>query len=233
MLCTPPEAVSTACKAVEYILHLNKLIAENRSGEDKFLLSGWLTINYAFLRTEREGIEDLVHASTGQGSNSIEDEEASARRKYGFLLDLTNYWLRMFREKEKLHIVRANIEYSKLGNRWQAVKSLLYVIRNSVDRKTVYSSLLLFREIESRFEESSEEQQDEMDFNPQVRLKFESLSADFIKKILGFVSIYRNLWENLYQSNPSRKGLHQASIRVRDSLQDIERRYSELERVEK
>jgi hypothetical protein len=51
----------------------------------------------------------MVHANADSGSCSIEDEEDISRREYRFLLELTDYWLRMFREKEMLHLVRANI----------------------------------------------------------------------------------------------------------------------------
>jgi len=130
LLSTQIDKVAHADKAAEYLVFLHNAIKKIQDEKNQILILGIVRTNYDLLRQESEAAELILTNHTEQAENSKEDRYPRQRREFQLLIELSNYWLKTFAEKETLHLIRANVLFTELGNRWESVKSLLYVTKN-------------------------------------------------------------------------------------------------------
>ena len=188
--------------------------------------------NFELLRQESEALEMILTVNTQIMNENSDGTDARERKEFQFLIELANYWIKVFRENSTLHLIRANVLFSELGNRWESVKSLLYITKNSRKVSTIYASLLLSRIIERGIAQQREEEQENLNFDPSEQLKFEYLSSKFIVKIQSFVRLYKAFWKILLRENPSKENLISTSKLLRDSLEDIESSFEVLQSLQ-
>ena len=174
----------------------------------------------------------ILTVNTQIMNENSDGTDARERKEFQFLIELANYWIKVFRENSTLHLIRANVLFSELGNRWESVKSLLYITKNSRKVSTIYASLLLSRIIERGIAQQREEEQENLNFDPSEQLKFEYLSSKFIVKIQSFVRLYKAFWKILLRENPSKDNLISTSKLLRDSLEDIESSFEVLQSLQ-
>lgn len=205
------DKISTSDKAAEFLVFLHRAITHLSDEKNQILILGIVRNNLGILRQESE-VAELILTHQGERTDEFKDENNSRqRREFEFLIELTKYWLITLPDKEILHLIRANILFSELRNRWESVKSLLYVTRNSRKIENVRASLLMSRIIERSILQQRDQEQEDLNFDPQDQLKFESMSFRFIQQIQRFVYAYKSFWKLLLRENPSKQKLIETS----------------------